>query len=99
MKSAAKKSAASVKVEVAPEVKAAIPAAVAEAVKEEKQKTPPVLRYAKDNCINCAPKAKEKNPDGKQVKWAATYEDITCTLPIWKCCTCGRSVARKERTR
>ena len=97
MKSA-KKAAAS-KIEVAPEVAAAIPAAVVEAVQEEKQKLPPVLRYAKDFCINCAPRNKEKNPEGKQVKWSATYEDITCNLPIWKCCTCGRSVARKERTR
>ena len=98
MKSASKKSASEVKVEVAPEVEA-IPAAVAEAVQEEKQKLPPTLRYAKDFCINCAPRSKEKNPEQKQVKWSATYEDITCNLPIWKCCTCGRSVSRKERTR
>lgn len=62
-------------------------------------KAPPTIRYAKDHCLTCAPKAKDKNPEGKTVKWAATYADVACQEPIWKCCGCGRTVTRKERTR
>lgn len=75
--------------------------AKAEPKKERKAKVekdptiPPVLRYAKDNCLGCRSKEEPEKPVSS--KWAATYTDLTLSEPIWKCCNCGREVARKER--